>query len=168
MAPNAEPKEGLKLPVAVVSPTDLGRLLHELTAIDESLLQLGLRKTGSDVKLPKTSQLLDELCELNGLNLLQPSDRARLLHFLKLIQQQAPVLHISFGADPTAQFTGKLVAWLREEIHPQVLLTIGLQPAIGAGCVLRTTNKYFDFSLRNNLKQKQGILMQGFAAGTKA
>jgi F0F1-type ATP synthase delta subunit len=29
-----------------------------------------------------------------------------------------------------------------------VLVQIGLQPNLGAGCVVRTTNKYFDMSLR--------------------
>ena len=67
-------------------------------------------------------------------------------------------MHISFSADPSPLFTQKLIAWLRSEIHPLVLLQIGLQPNMGAGCVVRTSNKYFDFSLRDRFKSKGEML----------
>ena len=62
---------------------------------------------------------------------------------------------MSFSADPSVTFLTKLMTWLRQEIHPQVLLTVGLQPTIGAGCILRTTNRYFDFSLRQDFANKR-------------
>jgi F0F1-type ATP synthase delta subunit len=75
---------------------------------------------------------------------------------------------MSFSADPSPQFTQKLAAWLRQEIHPFVLLQVGLQPNIGAGCVVRTTNKYFDFSLRERFKSKRPLLMEKLKSlGTK-
>jgi hypothetical protein len=48
---------------------------------------------------------------------------------------------------------------LRENIHPLVLITFGLQPNIGAGTVVRTTNKYFDFSLGQALAKNRTMLM---------
>jgi F0F1-type ATP synthase delta subunit len=68
------------------------------------------------------------------------------------------VLHISFSADPSVSFLEKLMAWLRKEIHPLVLVTVGLQPSIGAGCIIRSTNKQFDLSLRQDFKKKQDML----------
>ena len=163
MAPKASsttaPKKMTGLPIQVASPTDVGRLLRELEAIDESLRQLGLRAAGSEVKLPKTSQLMDKVVELNKLNLLQANDRALLQRSLQVIKKRAPVLHMSFSTDPSVLFMEKLVTWLRQEIHPLVLLTIGLQPNIGAGCVVRTTNRQFDFSLRQNFADKRELLM---------
>ena len=69
-------------------------------------------------------------------------------------------MHISFSADPSPLFTQKLITWLRAELHPLVLIQIGIQPNMGAGCVVRTTNKYFDFSLRSRFKEKGAVLTQ--------
>lgn len=149
----------LALPVTAASPADIGRLLRELETIDENLLQLGIRKAGSEVKMLRTSHVMDQIIELNTLNLLHGTDRVRLQHFLTDIKQRSPVLHMSFSADPSPSFTEKLMTWLRKEIHPFVLLTVGLQPTIGAGCIVRTANKQFDFSLRQDFLRKRELLL---------
>lgn len=148
----------LALPNSVVGPVDLGRLLRELEMLDNTLMQLRLR-TQETPKLPPTSRLLDQTIELNKLKLLDSADLQALQKFLRHIKAQAPVMHISFGADPSPFFTQKLVLWLRQEINPSLLLTIGLQPSIGAGCMVRTTNKYFDFSLRERFTKNRQLLM---------
>ncbi len=165
MAPEPAQATQLKLPVLVTGPIDVGRLLREVEAIDNTFLQLELRKTGQAVKLPKTSIMLDECVELNKLNLLQAEYRQLLLQFLKTVKTNAPKLHISFSADPAPVFTEKLMAWLRKEIHPLVLVTIGLQPNIGAGCVVRSTNKQFDLSLKQNFAKQRDLLMSQLALG---
>ena len=154
MAP--KPQE---LPVSVTSPGDVNRLLRELDAIDERFLQLRLRKAGDDVKLPKTSLLLDQTVTLNKLNLLQAEDRLQLRQTLQAVRDRAPVLHISFSADPSPAFMVKLVAWIRQQIHPFALVTTGLQTNIGAGCVVRTTNHAFDFSLAQNFAKQRALLV---------
>jgi hypothetical protein len=150
----------LKLPPLVASTTDVGRLIREVEAIDESLHQLKLRKSAAADKAPKTSQLMDKMVELNKLNLVHETDRQELKAYLEAVREKAPVLHMSFSADPSVQFVEKLISWLRREIHPQALLTIGLQPNIGAGCILRTTNKIFDLSLRQDFAQKKDVLIK--------
>ncbi len=150
----------LKLPVLVASPTDVGRLARELEALDDSLLQLKLRKGGEAVHMPKTSQLMDETIQLNKLNLLQATDRKQLLKFLQAVKKQAPVMHASFSSDPSVAFIEKLMTWLRREVHPQILLTIGLQPTIGAGCMIRSTNHYFDFTLRHKFDAQRDMLIE--------
>ncbi len=154
-----EPKT-LKLPVSIITPTDLGRLLRELAVVDEELLQLGLRQPGTQVKLPKTTLLMDELVSLNKLSLLQKDDRARLKRSLETVRQRHKVIHISFSAEPSVNFLVKLMVWLRREVDPYILVTIGLQPSIAAGCVVRTSNKVFDFSLRENFAKNRGLLRQ--------
>jgi F0F1-type ATP synthase delta subunit len=154
----------LSLPVTVAGPGDVGRLILELENINETLLQLGLRKAGDEVKMPKTSSLMDQTVETNKLNLLHDTDRVTLQHFLTDIKQRSPVLHISFSADPSPAFTAKLMTWLRREIHPFVLLSVGLQPTIAAGCIVRTTNKQFDFSLRQDFLNKRDLLISQLAA----
>lgn len=165
-AHNQDARAQFRLPMLVTSPGDVNRLLRELELIENALLQSGVR-TGS-VQLPELSRLMQQTTELNTLNVLQPEHRAALKTYLELIRQKAPVIHMSFSADPPAAFVEKLMAWLRQEVHPQLLLTIGLQPTIGAGCIVRTTNKYFDFSLREDLRKKRDVLQAKLAETTRA
>lgn len=148
----------LKLSPLVTGSVGVVRLLRELEDINSSLLQASLRSGRTATKMPPTSYLMDEIIRLNKLNLLRKTDRAALDQYLKQLHSQAPVMHISFGAVPSPEFVEKLVTWLRREIHPAVLVTIGLQPGLGVGCVLRTTNKYFDLSLRQGLIKQRNLL----------
>lgn len=152
------------LPLMVISPVDVGRLLRELESIDNQISQANINSHEANPKLPKTSLLMDQTVELNKLDLLDADNRKQLLELLTIVKRQAPVLHISFSSDPAPAFIEKLMAWLRREIHPTLLLTIGLQPNIGAGCIVRSTNKYFDFSLRKDLLEKRDLLLSKITA----
>src|SRR5258708_21999925 len=112
--------------------------------------------------------MLDELASGNGLNLLDEATRKYLVVFLEDITAHAPVIHISFAADPSSAFLQKLVLWFRQNIHPSILIRVGLQPNIAAGCVLRTTNKYFDLSLRKTLLQHQAELVTAISGNGSA
>jgi hypothetical protein len=158
MAPKAE--EHLKLPINVVSRTDVGRLVREVSELDEFLKQSKIREPGTQPKLPKTSRMLDEFLSLNQLNALHEDDRHRLYMFLQTIKERAPVLHMSFAADPSPRFQQRLMTWLRINVDSMVLVQFGLQPNIGAGLVMRTTNKYFDLSLREFFKSKRNLLVE--------
>lgn len=146
------------LPVSIVSPLDVSRLIRELEGLEANLQQLTLQK--KELKLPKTSKLLDETIAFNKLDLLQKSDRDSFRELLQAVKEHAPLLHVSFNADPSPVFLAKLMTWLRQNIHPLVLVTIGLQPNIGAGCIIRTTNKYFDFSLGKRFEKNRTLLME--------
>lgn len=166
MAPNQESVNDsyLSLPISVATKVDVGRLMRELQQVDNFLREATIRTPGTPVKMPKTSRLLDEMVAINKINLLHEEDRNRLIDFMTSVRAKAPIMHISFSADPSPAFTQKLITRLRAEIHPLVLLQLGLQPNIGAGSVLRTTNMYFDFSLRKRLEQK-GDILAGILSG---
>ena len=104
----------LVLPVGVVTPTDLGRLIRELEQADEVMRQAGLRKGGETTSLPKPTRSMNELCEANKINLLHEAERQQLAEQLGNLKQQAPVLNISFSADPSNIFLQNLIAWLRQ------------------------------------------------------
>lgn len=160
-----EQASALVLPISVVGRVDLGRLIREVQLLDEFLRQAAIREPGTTVKLPRTSRLMDELIQANALNVLIEAERKKLIDFLTDVRNNAPTLHMSFSADPSPLFTQKLVTWLRRELHPFVLLQVGLQPNIGAGCVVRTENKYFDFSLRQRFIEKRSMLAEKLNAG---
>lgn len=151
---------GLTLPVLVFGIVEVRRLKRELEALDEFIRQDRLRDPGKQAALPRISRLLDALATDNNRNLLQEADRQQLRGFLQTVEQSAPTIHISFASDPSSALSAKLVGWLRSNIHPAVLLQTGLQPTIAAGCVLRTANHSFDFSLRERFNEQKPLLLQ--------
>lgn len=152
---------GLQVPALITSPSDVSRLHREVIALSEYLKQAALRTPGSAaVKLPKTSRLLDELIIDNKLNLLDGPTREHLIGFLADLAEHAPIVHLSFAADPSSAFLQKIVLWLRQNINASILVQVGLQPTIAVGCVLRTTNKYFDLSLRRRLAERGAELIK--------
>ncbi len=155
----AEQGKGFTLPNGVVGRVDVGRLLREAKNLDEFFTQAAIREPGQNVKMPKTSRMMDELLHVNNINVLVEAERVRLQEALQIVKEQAPLLHMSFNADPSPLFTTRLIDWLRREIHPFVLLQVGLQPSIGAGSILRTTNKAFDFSLKHRFAERRQILV---------
>jgi F0F1-type ATP synthase delta subunit len=156
------------LPTTVISPIDLNQVLRELEEADQALQAAGLRSGGEEVKLPKVGRLLTDVAEANKLNLLHADERQKLLEQLTNLKDAAPSLHMSFNADPSPAFMQKLTAWLRDEIHPHALVRTGLLPNIGAGCVLRTTNQVFDFSLKNHFDKSYQILVDELKRGVTA
>jgi hypothetical protein len=117
-----------------------------------------LRTSTPVAKLPRASRSLEEFAATNRLNLLLPDDRQRTEAFIAHTLDSAPVLHMSFAGEASRKFTTEIVLWLRTNLQPDVLLNIGLEPNIAAGCVLRTPNKLYDFSLRARFEQQAKLL----------
>lgn len=167
---------GLLLPNLLVGRGDVVRLGRELEQLSDRLDQAALRRADSPAKteskakaVPSTitaSSGLTELVEANQLDLSKGTDRQQLAKFLDELKRHAPSIHMSFAAEPPANFTAKLVDWLRREIHPLVLLEIGLQPSIAAGCIIRTNSKYFDCSMRQHLLQNRTQLIERLKVAT--
>ncbi|HSH18614.1 MAG TPA: hypothetical protein VK978_04480 [Candidatus Saccharimonadales bacterium] len=160
MASNSE-----VLSTVIASLSDLKRTRRELEMLEEFLHQSSLRQAGKPVaKLPNISRQLEEVANDNELNLLKKTDRERLAKFLTLLVQKAPVLHFTFASEPSSSSLKKLLVWLRGNIHPQVIIAISIQPAIAVGCVLRTSNRQFDFSLRQSLDSQTDLLIKTIRA----
>ena len=150
----------ITLPNDVVSPTDVYRLIRELDMLDDYFRQAEIRSGGTAQAPPRYSRLLDSAVTLNGVNLLDAQQRQNLLQIFKEISETSPVLHMSFSVDPPGAYVQKIVGWLRENLQSDILLRIGLQPSIGAGCVVRTTNHAYDFSLRKYFDSKRDYFGQ--------
>lgn len=156
-----EPAHTKKAPILslnVISVVDLARLQRELDDLEDFSLQSSVRDAGKQPTLPRTSRSLEDLASQNELNLLIEADRQKLRQILADLKKTSPVIHFSFATDPNQTFLVKLVTWLRNEIHPSVLISVGLQPGIAAGCIVRTDNKYFDLSLRKYLSENTQLL----------
>lgn len=152
----------IKLPERLVSWVDLSRVTRELKNLDDWLNQAKLRG-GQAVSTPKTTSTLEELAAVNTISLLDKSHRKKLLELLEAFSKQAPKIHMSFAVEPSAVFLNRMIIWLRANISPLILLEIGLQPTIVAGCTVRTRNKLFDMSLRNRFYDQRLELVKSIA-----
>lgn len=152
--------EQLRLTPSIVGAVEINRLLRELDNLNDFFVAARIRTPGTAVQPPKISGMLSQLAIENKLNLIEESSRAALIKGLTQIVHDAPNLHISFASEPSPKALEKILIWMRGNIHPHVLLRVGLQPAIAAGCVLRTPNKVFDMSMRNNLKNQEPYLVK--------
>jgi F0F1-type ATP synthase delta subunit len=148
-----EPKP-LKLPPSVIGQPEVLRVTRELEALNDFFVGADARKGGTPIQPPRLSRILDQLAKQNAYNLLESAHRAQLLSSLEELPKKAPILHISFASEPPPKVMETILIWMRQNIHPQTLLTVGLQPSIAAGFVLRTPNKWFDMSMREYLRKQ--------------
>lgn len=150
----------LKLSTNIVSQVDVARMVRELKSLEDFFIATKVRPAGSSLQLPKLTRLLEQVAKENNYNLLEEEHRKALSQQLDMVLGNAPLLHISFAAEPSPGALEKILVWFRTNIHPQALLQVGLQPSIAAGCVVRTPNKVFDMSLREHLNDQQKFLAQ--------
>lgn len=150
----------LKLPNSIVSKTDVVRLQRELNSLEDFFVGAAARTAGTAIQPPRLTRQLDSLAKENEYNLLDSDSRRQLAEALRQLIKNAPCLHISFAAEPSAKPLEQIITWLRQNIHQQALVQVGLQPSIAAGCVLRTSNKVFDMSMRTSLKKQQPYLVK--------
>jgi len=148
----------LKLPLSVVGRADLARLSRLLETRDNLFISAGAQAA----KAPATNsdQPLEDLAHLNGVDLQNRQQSQQLKLKLEAELKNLPLLHVSFAVEPSSKVVESLLGWLRQNIHPGTLMSIGLQPSIAAGCVIRTPNRVFDLSLRNRIKEQDAYLIQ--------
>jgi F0F1-type ATP synthase delta subunit len=150
----------IKLPTNIVSQVDVSRILRELKSLDDFFIASKARTAGTPMQLPRLTRLLDQVARENNFNLIDEAHRKALSQELDTIIASAPLLHISFAAEPSPKALEKILIWFRTNIRPDALLQVGLQPTIAAGCVVRTSNKVFDMSLKEHLTEQEQYLMQ--------
>lgn len=145
---------GVQLIDAIMTPIELGVIMREVFTIDQ-FLSAQSHGVSSGLTLPTISPSLQMVVTAQKINLLLPDHRARFRQQLDFVRRTAPIVQVSFGAEPSRQALRVLVRWFRENGHPNTLIAVGIQPNIAGGCIVRTTTKTFDFSLQRLLQVSQ-------------
>ena len=154
------------LPPSVVTKVDVTHLVGEIERVDNDLTTAAVRaKTGAG----QASQisLSPQLTEFMNQNKLRPNtsqERTELIRQMRLLKDNVPTVHMTFAVEADRQSLQQLAAWLRASVHPQAVISVGLQPALIAGVYLRTPNQVKDLSLRAMLKNGRGLLVRDLAA----
>lgn len=149
----------LKLPIILASRQDITHVHRELRSFTDNIMQ-SIMRHDNPVKYPAISANLRALAIENQIDLRDEEACQRLLTDLEKLKDEALSVHISFPVDPSPEVTQKLVAWLRKEVDPRIVIQVGLQPSIAAGIVMRTPNHQFDFSLRQHLYRNRAKLKE--------
>lgn len=144
------------LPDSLYVRSDIRRLLREIEALEESERVARVR---NDAPAQAPSRILQQLIDDNT-HESDPPTYAELKRVLMTLEKKAPVIHISFAANPTSDFISHIVAWFRQQVHPYAMIQIGLQPSIAAGCIVRTPSKYFDLTMRKHFLEKRDLLVK--------
>ncbi len=154
------------LPSSVVSKVDVSRLVSEAERIDNEMTTEDVRsKTGAVGHATSlASGTFAEFLEQNQLKLENSLERSELVKQLHRLKDNVPIIHMTFATEADHESLGRLVAWLRESIHPQAVIDVGLQPGLVAGVYLRTPNHVHDLSLRAVIKEQHESLVSELGA----
>ncbi len=158
--PGEQNIQEFKIPLSLVGRPQINRALQELDRLDDFLLAASAHKKTKAGESFEVTPLLDELARDNGYQMTKSEDCQVLKKRLKNLLATSPQVHVSFAVEPSLKDLEPIVIWFRTHIHPTLLLQIGLQPNIVAGCVVRTPNKVFDLSLRTHMRDQQTHLME--------
>lgn len=154
------------VPEIVFSLKDLTRILRELEQLDAGYLEASARaKIGAKVDYaPMLSVALEDFLAANPVDISVLSQRSRLIDSVRQLKQQAPLTHLTFAVVPDMESLIKISRWLRENVHPQMLIRVGLQPDLVGGVYVRTTNRALDLSLRAQLANHRHVIAQELEA----
>lgn len=157
----SQPPADYILPSALIGRVDLARLVREVEAVDSNLETQKVKNHGEGgYRMPNLSQSLSDFVEINKLDLTNDKERVVTKEQLKRLKEKAPIIHMTFATTADPETLQQLVEWVRENLHPQALISVGLQPSLVGGVYLRTPNHIYDFSLRALMQDKRSIVVQ--------
>lgn len=154
------------LPTNVVTKVDVSRLVSEAEWVDNEMTTAAVRsKAGAKRQAePVMSDQLIEFIDQNHLELDSSRERTDLVKQLRLLKNKVPVVHMTFASTADRESLERLAEWLRKSVHPQAIISVGLQPALVGGAYIRTPNHVHDFSIRGMLEGHHDLLAQELGA----
>lgn len=154
------------LPPSLVTKIDVSRLVNELEAIDNAMTTVAVRtKVGvQQQSVPSLSPQLTTFIEQNKLDLQNSNTRTEIIKQLRTMKDTIPVIHMTFSSQADTESLQQLVQWLRTSVHPQAVVSVGLQPGLIAGVYIRTPNRVHDLSMRAKLQASRGLLAKELEA----
>jgi F0F1-type ATP synthase delta subunit len=142
----------LKLPNTIGGKRDLILATRQVEQVLNDRLQDEVRERFGAQKIgTKAGQkMLQELLDINRLKD-DTQTLKNLLQQLEGFRQYAPQVRIAFSQEPDQDMYQKIVGWFRAQIHPSVLVQVGVQPTIGGGFILHTPVRRYDMTLKTKI-----------------
>lgn len=147
------------LPPAIMSQADVSRALRELERIDYIMDSEAIREPGKPIVIPTMSRGLADCITLSKVDVTNSGNRKQLVMTLRKSKEKSPVVHVTFAVEPVPAVTAQIVMWIRTNLHSSALVTVGLQPRIVGGCIVRTPGHVYDFSIRKRFKDSESVFI---------
>tara|TARA_Y100001970_G_scaffold250241_1_gene321816 strand:- start:256 stop:738 length:483 start_codon:yes stop_codon:yes gene_type:complete len=151
------------LPESVVTKADLSRLIREVEEYSEVAYQAEVRGSTAP-SVHYASPALQFLARQQEGILNSRQARHTLLDQLHTLQGVVIPVHVGFASQPSIKALQQLVVWFRKNVDPSIVVQVGVDPSIIGGCVVRTTNRVFTFTLAEALRSSQTALAKEVAA----
>ena len=154
------------LPASVITRLDVARVISQAEAADNALTSASVRaKAGTPAEAPPVlSDLLQEFLTANQLDFNDSQQRSKLIAGLRSLKDNLPVIHMTFAAPADQESLQQIAGWLRQSVHPQAVISVGLQPGLIGGVYIRTTNHVHDLSVRAQLAGHRDLLVKEIEA----
>lgn len=136
----------------IITRQDVLRAIRDMEDLENQIT--GAKVRGGDMSIVSIPPTIMSLQKENDLDIFHKDARQMIRRLLMRMRDDAPQVHISFAIEPDNSSLQEILKWFRKEINPELIFRVGIQPSIAVGCVIRTTNHYFDFSLRQVLQKK--------------
>lgn len=148
------------IPPSIITAADIARLVREFEQVDAQLTTVAARqKAGMQEEQPVSLSIsLTEFLTLNNLQPRTGTERTALIKQLRLLKVKAPVIHMTFASEADPETLHYMAQWLRQAVHHQAVMRVGIQPNLVAGVYMRTKNRVYDFSLRHQLRAQRPVL----------
>lgn len=155
-----------KLPPTIVSKRDVSRLVADAERVDNDMTTTSVReRVGSSNAVDSImSDRLADFLATNELEFHDSNQRSHIVAQLRALKDKVPIVHMTFAVEADVESLANLAQWLRESVHPQAVIAVGLQPALVAGVYVRTSNQVHDFSLRAKLQGSRDLLVKELGA----
>lgn len=154
---------GLILPASLSSPQDLAAVVLEIRAYARWYLhvaikkRVGARKASAADAAPTLSPAAAELIGTLG-NASQVTSKTLdgLIRTLEDYKKSAPTITITMAAPPTNGLKQTLVAWCRQSISPDALVSFSFNSTLLGGMVVRYGSHVYDWSFRRQILDGRG------------
>lgn len=152
------------LPPTLITRVDLAHMINEVEVIDATLEAQKVRGYKKEqYRLPAISRTLNDFLTLNKVDIIDDHNRMKFKEQLRKLKDKVPVVHLTFSTTADAESLEYLAAWIRKELHPLTVLSVGIQPSLIGGVYIRTPNRVHDFSMRALFKGKTSVLVSDLA-----
>ncbi len=144
-----------KLPETISSPQDLSSLVLELREYAKWFEHESIKRRKSvkeTSELPALSPTTVKLIyELKATAPITQKSLDELIAAFEDYRQTAPTIAITLAAPPTVNVKKTLVAWCRENIAPNTLVSFQFNSTLLGGMVVRSGSRVFDWSFRRQI-----------------
>ena len=154
------------IPSNVVTRLDVSRLVSEMERVDNDMTAAAVHAelNAQDIQRPAMSQQLQAFLEQNQMIIDDGRARTEIIKQLHALKEKVPVIHMTFAVAADGESLQTLTQWVRDQVHRQAVIDVGLQPALVGGVYVRTPNHVHDWSLRAKLHGGHDLLVKELEA----